>query len=163
MTLPMERIATRILVIRGHRVMFDADLAALYGVETKNLIKAAKRNPGRFAEDFMFQLSEEEWNNLRFQNGTSSFGRQNAPLKHGGRYVPYVFTEHGALKSARAEEISRMIVRAFVWLRQAAPAYKEIAAKVTELENAVGKHDDAIKTIVQTLQQLIVPMTLCSA
>jgi len=81
----------------------------------------------------------------------------------GRRFAPYAFTEHGALmlssvlKSARAVEISLLIIRAFVWLRQAIPAHKELAAKVAELENAVGKHDDAIKAIVQALQQMIVP------
>jgi len=135
--------------------MLDADLAELYGVETKNLIKAAKRNPGRFPEEFMFQLSVEEWNNLRFQNGTSSWG--------GRRFAPYVFTEHGALmlssvlKSVRAEEISLLVIRAFVWLRQTIPAYKELAAKVTELESAVGKHDETLGGIIKTLHQLIMP------
>ena len=160
----LDAIAKRIVVLRGQRVMLDTDLAVLYGVETKHLIRAAKRNPGRFGEDFMFQLSEEEWNNLRRHFVTSSLESQNAPLKHGGRrYAPYAFTEHGALmlssvlKSARAEEISRMIVRAFIWLRQVAPAYKKLSAKIAELENAVGEHDEAIKAIVQALQQLIVP------
>ncbi|MDR0239074.1 MAG: ORF6N domain-containing protein [Deltaproteobacteria bacterium] len=150
--------------MRGQRVMLDSDLAVLYGVETKHLIRAAKRNPGRFSDDFMFQLSEEEWNNLRCHFVTSSLRSQNVTLKHGGRrYAPYAFTEHGALmlssvlKSERAEEISRMIIRAFVWLRQAVPAYKELAAKVAELESAVGKHDEAIKTIVHALRQMIVP------
>ena len=151
-------------VSSSQRVMLDSDLAVLYGVETKNLIKATKRNPERFPENFMFQLSEAEWNNLRFQFGTSSLRSQNVTSKHGGRrYAPYVFTEHGALmlssvlNSQQATEISILIINAFVWLRQAVPAYKELAAKVAELENAVGKHDDAIKTIVHALQQMIVP------
>jgi hypothetical protein len=160
----LDSIAQRIFGVRGQRVMLDADLAVLYGVETKNLIKATKRNLERFPEDFMFQLSKEEWGNLRFQIGTSSLRSQNGTSSWGGRrYAPYVFTEHGALmlssvlNSRRATEISILVIRAFVWLRQAVPAYKELAAKVTELENAVGKHDDAIKAIVQALQQMIVP------
>jgi hypothetical protein len=165
-TFSLDTIAKSIFEIRGQRVMLDADLAALYGVETKNLIKAAKRNPGRFQEDFMFQLSAEEWGNLkstfgisslRFQNGTSKDGRG------GRRYAPYVFTEHGALmlssvlRSSRAEEISRMIIRAFVWLRQAVPAYQELADKVAELEKTVGRHDKDIGVVLDALRQLIVP------
>jgi len=160
----IQVVAQRIFELRGQRVMLDADLAALYGVENRALIQAIKRNAERFPEDFMFQLSKEEWGNLRSQNVISSLRFENDTSKHGGRrYAPYAFTEHGALmlssvlKSARAVEVSVMIVRAFVWLRQAVPAYKELAAKVAELENAVGKHDDAIKAIVQALQQMIVP------
>ncbi|MCL2124016.1 MAG: ORF6N domain-containing protein [Desulfovibrionaceae bacterium] len=152
----LDAIAQRIFELRGQRVMLDADLAVLYGVETKNLIKAVKRNSERF-EDFMFQLSNEEWTSLRFQIGTSNKGRG------GRRFAPYAFTEHGALmlssalNSARAVEVSRMIIRAFVWLRQAVPAYKELAAKVAELEAAVGKHDAALGGIIETLHALIMP------
>ena len=160
----LDAVAQRIFELRGQRVMLDSDLAVLYGVETKNLIKATKRNPERFPENFMFQLSEAEWNNLRFQFGTSSLRSQNVTSKHGGRrYAPYVFTEHGALmlssvlNSQQATEISILIINAFVWLRQAVPAYKELADTVAELENAVGKHNDAIKAIVHALQQMIVP------
>ncbi|MDR0310811.1 MAG: ORF6N domain-containing protein [Acidobacteriota bacterium] len=152
--LTMDAIVQRIFELRGQRVMLDADLAVLYGVSTKALLQAVRRNPTRF-ESFVFQLSTKEWGVLRSQNVTS---------KHGGRrYSPYVFTEHGALmlssvlKSARAEEISRMIIRAFVWLRQTIPAYKELAAKVAELESAVGKHDAALNDIIETLRQLIIP------
>jgi len=155
-TLTLDAVAQRIFELRGQRVMLDADLATLYGVETRYIPRAVKRNPGRFPPDFAFQLSADEWANLKSTFGiSSSWG--------GRRSAPYVFTEHGALmlssvlNSTRADEISLLIVRAFVWLRQAAPAYKELAAKVAELENAVGKHDDAIKAIVQALQQMIVP------
>jgi len=152
----LDSIVQRIFELRGQRVMFDADLAVLYGVETKNLIKAAKRNIDRFPEDFMFPLSDNEWESLRFQFGTSN-GRG------GRRYAPYAFTEHGALmlssvlNSARATEISLLIIRAFVWLRQAVPAHKELAVKVAELESAVGKHDAALGDIVKTLHELIMP------
>jgi phage regulator Rha-like protein len=137
--------------------MLDADLAALYGVETKNLIKAAKRNPARF-EGFIFQLSAEEWEALRFQIGTLKSGRGQHR-----KYLPYAFTEHGALmlssvlNSARAAEISRMIIRAFVWLRQAVPAYRELADKVAELEKTAGRHDKDIAIVLDALRQLIVP------
>jgi len=129
-TLPaftLDAVTQRIFEIRGQRVMLDADLAALYGVNTKNLIKAVKRNSERFY-GFMFQISNEEWDSLRFKNGTSNKGRG------GRRFEPYAFTEHGALmlssvlNSARATEVSRLIINAFVWLRQAVPAYKELAA-----------------------------------
>ena len=122
-------IVHRIFELRGQRVMLDADLAVLYGVETKNLVKAMKRNIGRFPEDFAFQVTSEEWASLRFQIGTSSLRSQNGTSNRGGRrYAPYAFTEHGALmlsstlNSQRADEVSIMIVRAFVWLRQTVPA-----------------------------------------
>ena len=124
---------------------------------TGDLIQAVKRNKERFPADLMFQLSGEEWESLKSQIVIAKKGRG------GRRFAPYAFTEHGALKlssvlkSAMAVEISLLIIRAFVWLRRAVPAYKELAAKVAELENAVGKHDDAIRAIVQALQELIVP------
>ena len=163
-TFTPDAIAQRIFEIRGQRVMLDADLAALYGVETGALVRATKRNAARF-EDFVFQLSPEEWESLRCQFGISNLRSQNGISngRGGRRYAPYVFTEHGALmlssvlNSARATEISRMIIRAFVWLRQAVPAYKELAVKVAELENAVGRHDDDIKAIVQALRQMMIP------
>lgn len=153
----LDTIAQRILEIRGQRVMLDEDLAVLYGVETGDMIQAVKRNKERFPDDLMFQLSNEEWVSLKSQIVIPKKGRG------GRRFAPYAFTEHGALmlssvlRSSRAIEISLMIVRAFVWMRQAIPAYKELAEKVAELENAIGKHDSAINTIVQTLQQMIVP------
>ncbi|MCL1888960.1 MAG: ORF6N domain-containing protein [Desulfovibrionaceae bacterium] len=154
--LVLEAVARRIFELRGQRVMIDEDLAILYGMPNKALLQAMKRNPAKF-EDFVFQLFDEEWDSLRSQNVTSKHG------KGGRRFAPYAFTEHGALmlssvlNSERATEISRMIIRAFVWLRQTVPAYQELAAKMAELENAVGQHDEAIKTIVEALQELIVP------
>ena len=95
----LDAIAQRIFEISGQRVMLDEDLAALYGVEKRALIQAVKRNHERFPEDFMFQLSLPEWENLRSQIVISSLGTQNGTSKHGGRrYAPYVFTEHGALR-----------------------------------------------------------------
>jgi len=161
----LDAIAQRIFELRGQRVMLDSDLAALYGVETGALVRAAKRNPGRFQDDFMFQLSSTEWESLRRQIGISNLRSQNGISKGRGgrRYTPYAFTEHGALmlssvlKSARAVEISLLIIRAFVWLRQTVPAYKELAAKVAELEAAVGKHDAALGGTIETLHALIMP------
>ena len=153
----LDAVAQHIFEVRGQRVMLDSDLAVLYGVETGALIQAVKRNQDRFPEDFIFQLSNEEWESLKSQIVIAKKGRG------GRRSPPYAFTEHGALmlsgvlNSPRAKEISILVVRAFVWLRQTVPAYKELAAKVAELESAVGKHDEALGGIIEALQQLIVP------
>jgi hypothetical protein len=112
----VDAVAQRIFALRGQRVMLDSDLAVLYGVPSKALLQAVKRNAAKF-EDFVFQLTAEEWASLRSQLVTSKKGRG------GRRFAPYAFTEHGALMlssvltSARATEISRMVIRAFVWLR----------------------------------------------
>jgi len=154
----LDAVAQRIFELRGQRVMLDSDLAVLYGVAAKALNQAVKRNTERFPEDFMFQLTQEEADSLRSQVVTLKGGRGQHR-----KYLPYAFTEQGVamlssvLRSTRAIQVNIAIIRAFVWLRQAVPAYKELAAKVAELENAVGKHDDAIKTIVHALQQMIVP------
>jgi hypothetical protein len=153
----VETIVQRILDMRGQRVMLDSDLAVLYGVETGALVRAMKRNIERFPEDFMFQLSDPEWENLKCQIGTSS-------LWGGRRYAPYAFTEHGVLmlssvlKSQRATEINVLIIRAFVWMRQAVPAYHELSAKLAELEKAVIGHDKAIGDIIEALRQLVTPL-----
>ncbi|MDL2291285.1 ORF6N domain-containing protein [Desulfovibrio sp. OttesenSCG-928-F20] len=160
----MENIVQRIFEIREQRVMLDADLAVLYGVETGALIRATKRNSDRFA-GFMFQLSAEEWTNLKCHFGISSLKSQNATSSSWGgrRHAPYVFTEHGALmlssvlKSPRATEISRLIIQAFVWLRQTVPAYRELAAKLAEIEATVTRHDSDIDMILEALRQLITP------
>ncbi|MDR0827148.1 MAG: ORF6N domain-containing protein [Desulfovibrio sp.] len=152
----MESVIQRICELRGQRVMLDSDLAVLYGVETGALVRAVKRNIERFPDDFMFQLTDQEWENLRCQFGISS-------LWGGRRSAPYAFTEHGTLmlsgvlKSPRATEINVLVVRAFVWLRQTVPAYQEIANKLAELEKTVSGHDSAISEIIQALQQLMMP------
>ncbi|MCL1890074.1 MAG: ORF6N domain-containing protein [Desulfovibrionaceae bacterium] len=157
-TFSLDAVAKRIFEIRGQRIMLDADLAVLYGVETGALVRAVKRNLDRFPEDFIFRLSSEEWDSLRCQFGILNTGRGQHR-----KYLPWVFTEHGSLmlagilNSPRAKEISVLIIRAFVWLRQAVPAHKELAVKVAELENAVGQHDEAIKAIVHALQQMMTP------
>ena len=154
--LTLETVVHRIIELRGQRVMLDADLAVLYAVETKALVQAVKRNLRRFPEDFMFQLTDDEWISLRSQIVTSK-GRG------GRRYAPYAFTEHGALMlssvlgSVQATEISLLVIRAFVWLRQSVPAYKELAAKLAELESAVSKHDAALGGIIETLHELLTP------
>ena len=160
-----DTVVHRILELRGQRVMLDSDLAVLYGVETGALVRATKRNPGRFPQNFMFQLSTEEWESLRCQIGTSNLKSQNVPSKGRGgrRYAPYAFTEHGALmlssvlNSRRAEEIGILIINAFVWLRQTVPTYQELAAKLMELESAIVRHDSDISMILDALRQLVTP------
>jgi hypothetical protein len=154
---PVKPIEDLILLIRGQRVMLDADLAELYGVPTKVFNQAIKRNAERFPEDFMFQLTPAELTNLRSQIVTSrsDWG--------GRRYLPYVFTEHGAIMAAnvinseRAIEISVYVVRAFVKLREMFAGHKEMARKLTELENRLDTHDHAIHSIITTLKQLMNP------
>src|SRR3990172_6122857 len=130
---PVERIEQAILRIRGHNVMLDQDLADLYGVETKALTRAVRRNLDRFPEDFMLQLSTEEFGNLRRQFGTSS--------QWGGRrYPPYAFTEQGVamlssvLESPRAIQVNVEIMRAFVRLRQMLVSHADLARKFDALE-----------------------------
>ena len=152
-----DAIEKRIYQFRGQRVMVDSDLAELYGVETKMLVRAMKRNIERFPSDFMFRLTPEEFEFLRSQFGTSKKGRG------GRRYPPYVFTEHGAvmlasvLNSKRAVEASIFIVRAFVKMREILAVHKEFARKLTELERRVSGHDDDIKTLIQAIKRLIQP------
>lgn len=154
-----ENIETRILTIRGQKVMLDADLAELYGVETKRLNEQVRRNSERFPEDFMFQLTSEEFIHLRSQIATS-----NNPVGRGGRrYLPFVFTEHGAimaasvLNSPRAVEISVHVVRAFVHLRELVSGHKELAQKLNQLERKVGAHDKAIAEIITAIRELMSP------
>jgi hypothetical protein len=156
-----ERIARQILLVRGHKVMIDADLAALYGVTTKRFNEQVKRNLARFPADFMFRLHDTEHSALRSQFATSIGGRG------GRRYLPYVFTEHGAimaatiLNSPRATEMSVFIVRAFVELREALANHKELTKRLDELEARLGRklagHDHAIAGILEAIRQLMAP------
>jgi len=132
----MELIEHRIYVMRGQKVMLDSDLAELYQVATGNLNLAVRRNASRFPEDFMFQLTQEEFENLRLQFATSSSG-------YGGRrYLPYAFTEHGVamlssvLNSERAVQMNILIVRAFVKLRELLATHKELARQIGQIEAA---------------------------
>jgi ORF6N domain len=143
-----------ILFVRGHRVMLDATLADLYGVETRALIQAVRRNPDRFPADFMFQLSASEAANLTSQSVISSGG-------HGGRRrVPYVFTEHGVamlssvLRSPRAVQVNIEIVRAFVRLRQVLAGTTELAARLDELER---QYDQRFRAIFDAIRELMKP------
>jgi hypothetical protein len=147
-------IEHHIYVIRGQKVMLDADLAALYGVETKMLNRAVRRNPERFPEHFMFQLTPPEANALRFQTGTSKTGRG------GRRYLPYVFTEHGVvmlsavLNSARAVQMSIMVVQAFVRLREMIAANTDLAARVEKLEHGHRQTASILEVLVDEIDGL---------
>ena len=149
------QIQNLIYTIRGHRVMLDSDLAMLYGVETFNLNKAVKRNSQRFPIDFMFQLTEEEYKNLIFQNGISK-------SKHGGRrFMPYAFTEQGiamlssVLKSEQAIAINIQIMRTFVQIKQFALENKELTKRLSELEHYFIEHCKDNKQDMQKLYQAI--------
>jgi hypothetical protein len=150
-----EPIASRILIVRGQRVMLDADLALLYGVSAKRFNEQVRRNLRRFPPDFMFRLENQEFAILRSQFATSSWG--------GRRYPPFAFTEHGAImaastvNSARAIEVSVYVVRAFVQMREALAANREIGKRLDELERKVGTHDRGISHILDALRQLTAP------
>lgn len=154
----VEQIESQIFLIRGQKVMLDSDLAKLYGVENRALNQAVKRNVERFPEDFMFQLTSEEYESLRSQFVTLKAGRGQHR-----KYLPYAFTEHGALmlgnvlKSERAIEVSLMVVRAFVRMRELVAGNKELAQKLNQLERKVGAHDKAIAEIINAIRQLMMP------
>jgi hypothetical protein len=141
------------LSIRGHKVLLDADLAELYGVETKALVRAVKRNEERFPSDFMFQLSSEEFANLRCQFGTSS-------LWGGRRYAPHVFTEQGVamlssvLRSPRAVAVNIEIMRAFVRLREILTSHADLARRLDELER---KYDRQFAVVFKAIRELMKP------
>ena len=149
----MERVENRILTIRGRRVMLDADLAELYGVPTKRLNEAVRRNAARFPEDFMFQLTVDEAETLRSQFATSN-GRG------GRRYIPYVFTELGVamlssvLNSERAVQVNIAIMRAFVRLRELAASHKDVLRRLDEME---GKVDRQFKVVFDAIRALMAP------
>ena len=151
-----DRVESLILFIHDRRVILDSDLARLYGVSTARLNEQIKRNPDRFPSDFMFSLSREEFTALISQNATSK-GRG------GRRKLPNVFTEHGAvmaanvLNSPQAVQMSVFVVRAFVRLREMMLTNRDVVAKLAELERRVTGHDEAIRSLVQTIRQLMAP------
>ena len=151
----IEGIEEKIYLIRGQKIMPDSDLAVIYGVETKILNRAVKRNLNRFPTDFMFQLTDEETKLLRFQIGTSNKGRG------GRRYLPYVFTEHGAvmlasvLNSPTAIEASIKVVRAFVHFRTILMLHQDLAERVEELEQTIDKHNEKFKVVSHLLTQIL--------
>jgi hypothetical protein len=174
---PIKRVAQNIRYVRRQKVILDFDLAALYGVTTKALNQAVKRNATRFPADFMFQLTSEETRSLRSQFVTTS--RQvverevsctnwsqfvTSSSKHrGATYRPYAFTEQGVamlssvLNSERAVKVNIAIMRAFVKLREALETNREFARKFSELEKRIGKHDQDITAIIEAIRQLMAP------
>lgn len=160
---PSERIAHSILLLRGQKVLLDADLADLYGVPTKVLVQAVKRNLERFPEDFMFQLTNQEFNVLRSQSVTSSSQALDTLRWGGRRSAPYAFTEQGVamlssvLSSPQAIAVNIEVMRAFVRLREALAGNKELAAKLGELERKLKGHDQAIAGILDAIRQLMAP------
>jgi ORF6N domain len=166
---PIERIAGSIYLRRGQRVMLDFDRAGLYGVATKVLNRAMKRNTMRFSDDFMFQLSRNEVERIS-QIVTASSGAQRSrsqlvTLKRGHniKYRPYGFIEQGVamlssvLKSKRAVKVNIAIMRAFVRLRGVLETNRELARKFAELEKRVGKHDERIDAVLEAIRQLMAP------
>src|SRR6185436_11323203 len=151
---PIGLVERRIYLIRGQKVMLDADLAELYQVETRALVQAVKRNRDRFPPDFIFQLTKEEAHFLRSQTVTSNVGRG------GRRYLPYAFTEHGVamlssvLNSPRAVQMNIVIIRAFVRLRELLASHKDLAEKVQQLETTQKQHGSVIVAVVQEIKKL---------
>jgi hypothetical protein len=155
--IPAERIEKSIYFIRGEKVMLDSDLAVLYDVETRILIQAAKRNPKRFPEDFMFQLNYQEVAALRSQTVISNEGRG------GRRSIPYAFTEQGVamlssvLNSDRAIDVNVQIMRAFMRLRQFISTHKDLARKIENLEKKYNSHDTQFRVVFDAIRKLMVP------
>ena len=166
-----DRITRSIYLIRNQKVMMDSDLATMYGVETKVLNQAVKRNMDRFPEDFMFQLSTEEWDDLqvtiREQNDDHSLRSQSVTLKNDrGRhrkYLPYVFTEQGVamlssvLNSKTAIQVNISIMRVFVKMREWAANYQGLIKRIDELSQNQSEHNEHIKNIYQIIEELVRP------
>jgi hypothetical protein len=157
----VEAIEMRILLVRGQKVMLDADLASLYGVRTKALVQAVRRNPGRFPQDFMFQLAEQEVAILRSQIVTSRSVLRSA--WGGRRSAPHAFSEQGVamlssvLRSPRAIAVNIAIMRTFVRVRETIANNAGLTRKLDELEQRVSNHDDTIVSIVRTIRELATP------
>jgi hypothetical protein len=155
--IPVERIEKAILLVRGQKIILDRDLAELYGVRTKALKQAVRRNAKRFPQDFMLELSKEEFENWRSQFVTSNRDRM------GLRYRPMAFTEQGVamlssvLNSERAIEVNIAIMRVFVRLREMMATHKELAFKLIELEERLEGHDEQIQNIFEAIRQLMTP------
>lgn len=152
----VDRLSSRIVPIRGRRVMIDADLAALYGVTTKAFNQAVKRNLARFPADFVFQVTASE------KEQVVTICDHLANLRYSAS-LPYAFTEHGAimaatvLRSPAAVEMSVYVVRAFVQMRSLANAHRELAAKIAAIDKKVGDHDAALRDLIQIVRSLTAP------
>jgi phage regulator Rha-like protein len=162
--IPREIIENKIYLIRGQKVMFDRDLAVLYGVPVKRLNEQVKRNIKRFPADFMFQLTLEESESLRSQIATLD---NNHPADSGrgkySKYLSYAFTEQGVamlssvLNSERAIQVNIAIMRVFVNLKKMLSTHKELAVKLKELESKIEKHDEEIQLIFEAIRKLMSP------
>ncbi len=153
-----KEISGKIYLIRGMRVMLDSDLSELYSVDTGQLNRAVKRNAERFPGDFMFQLSDQEFTNLKCQSGiSSSWGGRRTP--------PYAFTEQGVamlssvLRSKKAALVNVQIMRAFVQMREFISAHAELSQKIQQLEYRLSKHDDEIAGLFEAIKQLMMPVS----
>jgi hypothetical protein len=151
--IPVERIEKAILLIRGEKVILDRTLAELYGVETKQLNRAVRRNIRRFPSDFMFELTKKEFESLRYQFGTLKRGEHS-------KYLPLAFTEQGVamlssvLNSNRAIEVNILIMRAFVRLRGMISSHKELLLKLEDMEK---KYDEQFRVVFEAIRQLMTP------
>jgi hypothetical protein len=169
---PTELIQQRILVLRGQRVIIDADLAKLYGVQTKRLNEQVRRNARKFPEDFCFRLTAseaEEWLRSRSQTATVDAASNRSQTATGSqkhrdpRFLPYAFTEHGAIQAANilnsdaAVEMSVQVVRAFIRLRQLMINHKALNAKLAELDERVGAHDEQLDMLIKAIRHLASP------
>jgi len=171
--IPIGQIEQRILLIRGQRIMLDADLASLYGTTTKRLNEQVKRNLRRFPEDFMFQLTTKEWADLTSQIAMSNAQSNRSQIATGSqrhrdpRFTPYAFTEHGALmaanilRSERAIQMSVFVVRAFIRMRQMIIQQQGLARKLAELEKKLTErldvHETAITEVLRQIMRLLSP------
>ena len=155
-TVPTELIVNKIVFLRSEKVLLDYDLAKLYGVETKVLKQAVRRNIKRFPDDFMFELTKEENKSLRSQTVTLKRGQHS-------KYLPFAFTEQGVamlssvLNSERAIEVKISIMRAFVQLRKMIASNNKLAQKLAELEQHLENHDEQIQAIFEAIRQLMTP------
>jgi len=153
---PMEKIGRSILLIRNQKVILDADLALLYGTTTKRFNEQVRRNMERFPEDFMFQLTEDEFSQVKAENSLY----RGAAGRGGRRYQPYAFTEHGAIMAAGlintpvAIEVSIFVVRAFIRLRETFQSHEELARKLDALEK---KYDVQFRAVFAAIRQLMTP------
>ena len=156
--LSISSIEAKIYSVRGHKVMLDSDLAELYQVAIKQLNRQVRRNIKRFPDEFMFQLTPEEYEDLRCQIGTLKKTGQG----HHRKYLPLVFTDYGilmlssVLNTQRAIHVNIEIMRTFTRIRKIALTHKELAAKLSALESKVGKHDEDIQGIIGAIQQLLI-------
>ena len=163
-SLTVQKLAQLIHVAKGVKVLLDSDLAAMYGVTTKVLNQAVKRNIARFPDDFMFQLTSEEAEILRSQIVTSSSDNQSSTGQYGGRrYLPNAFTEQGVamlssvLRSERAIDVNIAIMRTFVKLREVLATHKDLASKLDAIERKLGENDENFRVIFDAIRQLMAP------